>query len=135
MATNSTKGKKKPVASVPEKIETKKDKTIGIGTTAGVMKEQATAPKKETVKTVKVVAPKKTTGKKTEIKTSFSVQYLDTREFTEKELLKEVKEIWTKNYKRKISEIKTINYYIKQEEDAVYFVVNDEVFDKVDLQR
>ena len=131
MAANSNKGKKQIKATSPQKIETKKDKVIGIATTAGVMQETAKA-KQPVAK--KPVAVKKVPAKKSEISTTFSVQYLDTREFTDKDLLKAVKAIWTKRYKRKVGEIKTINYYIKQEEDAVFFVVNDEVFDKIDLE-
>ena len=133
---------KTPVKEPAQKLETTKDSTKKIETKAGVI--QDAKPVVETPNTVpkaaakpiveKEAATKKTPAKKSEIKTTFSIQFLDTREWSEKEILKAVKEIWTKNYKRKIGEIKTVDYYIKQEENAVYFVVNgDEVNDRIAL--
>ena len=126
--------KETAVKETPVQIASTKDTTKQISTKAGVMVDPE--PKKAVAKepTKEAVAPKKGAAKKVEIKSSFAIQYLDTsREWDEKDLLKQVKEIWTKTYKRKVAEIKTIKYYIKQEEHTVYFVVNGEVSDKIYL--
>ncbi|MBR0171411.1 MAG: hypothetical protein IJQ21_01315 [Lachnospiraceae bacterium] len=36
-----------------------------------------------------------------------------------------MKEKWTKEYGRKMSEIKSLSLYVKPEESRVYYVVND----------
>lgn len=103
-------------------IETTKDTTKAIGTTAGVLVEEA-AEKKP--------AAKKTT-KKTELKTELCIQFGE-KEYTDKEVLKLVKAVWTKEMKRKVGEMKKVQIYVKPEESAAYFVINGEVTGKVEL--
>ena len=91
-------------------IATKKDSTKAIETKAGVMKDSKSVPK-----------------------ISYAIQFLDGREYTEKDILKKVKEIWTKTYKNKVGDIRTVDLYVKQEESAVYFVINGETSDKIEL--
>lgn len=45
-------------------------------------------------------------------------------QISEAELVKTAKEIWTKQGK-KVSELKTLNLYLKPEENTVYYVFND----------
>ena len=55
------------------------------------------------------------------------------KEYTEKEILQKVKEIWTKNLKKKVGEMKEVKIYLKPEESAAYYVVNGDTTGKVDL--
>ena len=69
-------------------------------------------------------AAKKTAAKKTiakKIDVGFYVQYHG-REVSKEEILEKVHEEWTKSHK--ISELKTLDVYIKVEEDTAYCLVN-----------
>lgn len=103
-------------------IGTTKDTTKAIETRAGILKE-------ETVE--KKTAAKKTT-KKAELKTELFLQFGE-KEYTDKEILKLVKNVWTKEMKRKVGEMKKVQIYVKPEEFAAYYVINGEVTGKVDL--
>ena len=77
---------------------------------------KAEEPKKETKK-----APAKRAAAK-DIKTSVVVQFAG-KEVTEKELISAVKKAYTKKG-NKVGDIKTIEIYVKPEENAAYYVVN-----------
>ena len=77
---------------------------------------KAEEPKKETQK-----APAKRAAAK-DIKTSVVVQFAG-KEVTEKELIAAVKKAYTKKG-NKVGDIKTIEIYVKPEENAAYYVVN-----------
>ena len=78
--------------------------------------KKAEEPKKETKK-----APAKRAAAK-DIKTSVVVQFAG-QEVTEKELIAAVKKAYTKKG-NKVGDIKTIEIYVKPEENAAYYVVN-----------
>ena len=80
---------------------------------------KAEEPKKETAKK----APAKRTTAK-DIKTSVVVQFAG-KEVTEKDLIAAVKKAYTKKG-NKVGDIKTIEIYVKPEENAAYYVVNGE---------
>lgn len=114
-------------------IATKKDTTKAIETKAGVLKEapaaEETAEKtEETKKAVKNPAAKK----KAEVKTELFLQFAG-KEFSEKDIFTKVKEIWSKELKNKVGDMKEVKVYLKPEESAAYFVVNGEVSGKVEL--
>ena len=79
--------------------------------------KKAEEPKKETAKK----APAKRTAAK-DIKTSVVVQFAG-KEVTEKDLIAAVKKAYTKKG-NKVGDIKTIEIYVKPEENAAYYVVN-----------
>lgn len=83
-------------------------------------------------KEVKKAAPKTTAKKsaaKKEIKTEVVLQYGE-KEVNTKDMIASVKKDWTKQ-KHKISEIKSIELYVKPEDYAVYYVINGEHTGKV----
>lgn len=80
-----------------------------------------TATKKTTTKKT-TTTTKKTTAKK-EIKVSTFVQYFG-KQVEEKEIIDNVKKSWTDSGK-KAEDIKTMELYIKPEENVVYYVVNE----------
>ena len=86
-------------------------------------------------KTVKKAAAKKTaakTTKKADLKTEFFLQFSG-KEYTEKEILKKVKDVWTKDLKNKVGDMKDVKIYLKPEESAAYYVVNGDTTGKIDL--
>lgn len=86
----------------------------------------AEAPKKEEVKTVAKKAPaKKAPAKKAEIKTNILLQFAN-KEVAEKDIVANVKKAWTAQTKGKIKDIKTMDIYVKTEENKAYFVINGE---------
>ena len=97
------------------------------------VKATAKAADKAVKKTAaKKTAAKKSTAKKAELKPEMFLQFAG-KEYTEKEILQKVKEIWTKNLKRKVGEMKDVKIYLKPEESAAYYVVNGDTTGRVDL--
>ena len=90
--------------SRPAAIATAKDTTKAIETRAGVLKEAEDVKK--------------------EAKTSFYLQYMGKEISTE---------VWTKEYGKSVEEIKTLNVYLKPEEAAAYYVINEETTGKVTI--
>ena len=153
--TATVKAEKKETAAA-KAIETKKDKTKKLETKAAVLvdtpevqaeevketvkkaakkvaaKAEDTAEK--AVKTVKKAAKKTAakTTKKAELKTEFFLQFSG-KQYTEKEILKKVKDVWTKDLKNKVGDMKDVKIYLKPEESAAYYVVNGDTTGKIDL--
>ena len=153
--TATVKAEKKETAAA-KAIETKKDTTKKLETKAAVLvdtpevqaeevketvkkaakkvaaKAEDTAEK--AVKTVKKAAKKTAakTTKKAELKTEFFLQFSG-KEYTEKEILKKVKDVWTKDLKNKVGDMKDVKIYLKPEESAAYYVVNGDTTGKIDL--
>ena len=153
--TATVKAEKKETAAA-KAIETKKDKTKKLKTKAAVLvdtpevqaeevketvkkaakkvaaKAEDTAEK--AVKTVKKAAKKTAakTTKKADLKTEFFLQFSG-KEYTEKEILKKVKDVWTKDLKNKVGDMKDVKIYLKPEESAAYYVVNGDTTGKIDL--
>ena len=88
--------------SRPAAITTAKDTTKAIETRAGVLKEA---------------------------KTSFYLQYMG-KEISTEEITQKVHEAW-KTLGKNVDEIKTLNVYLKPEEAAAYYVINEETTGKV----
>ena len=119
-------------------IETKKDTTKKLETKAGVLVDTPAAKTEEKKTTAakktaaKKPAAKKPAAKKAELKTEMFLQFAG-KEYTEKEILQKVKDIWTKVLKNKVGDMKDVKIYLKPEESAAYYVVNGDTTGKVDL--
>lgn len=135
---NVTKAPAKTEVKAPVKAEVKTE--IKTETTvpkaeevkAEVKEEAKKAPaKKETAK--KAPAKKATPAKaaKAEIKTALYVQFAG-NEVTEADIIDKVKAAYVAEG-HKESAIKEINLYVKPEEYAVYYVINDKAIGKVNL--
>ena len=59
-------------------------------------------------------------------KQTIYVQYMGD-EITTDEIMKKIKEYWTKELKKKVSEMKNVTVYVKPEEGKAYYVINDEI--------
>lgn len=65
------------------------------------------------------------------MKTSFFVEYAG-KQIEEKDLIASVKTLWAEEG-NKVKDIKTLNIYVKPEEAAAYYVINDTVSGKVEF--
>ncbi|WP_448862414.1 DUF6465 family protein [Dorea sp.] len=96
----------------PVAIATAKDTTKAIETRAGVLKEAA--------------------DEKKEAKTSIYLQYMG-KEVSTEEITKKVQDAWVNATGKSVADIKTLNIYIKPEDAAAYYVINEETTGKVEL--
>lgn len=138
MATKKTEIKEtvKNVTKAPAKTEVKAPVKAEVKTE---IKTETTAPKTEEVKAEvkeeakKAPAKKATPAKaaKAEIKTALYVQFAG-NEATETDIIDKVKAAYVAEG-HKESAIKEINLYVKPEEYAVYYVINDKSSGKVNL--
>ena len=123
-AAEKKEEKKAPEKKTPEK-KTSTRATAKKETTAKRTTKKEAAPKKETAK--KETAKKETTTKRTaskkEIKISAIVEHYG-KQIAEQDIIANVKRAWM-NSGRDEKEIKSIELYIKPEENAVYYVVNE----------
>lgn len=119
--------KKNPIAAAAKKmaaapvsnntVEVEAAETKAVKAEAKAEAPKAEEPKKETAKKTPA---KRTTAK--DIKTSVVVQFAG-KEVAEKDLIAAVKKAYTKKG-NKVGDIKTIEIYVKPEENAAYYVVN-----------
>ncbi len=119
----ATKAAEKPAK---EAAKTKTSKTAPKAADSAAKETTAkAAPKKVEKKTEKKTAEKKTTTttKAASIKSSMVLQVLG-KEISEKELVAQIKKAWTSQFKGKIKDIKTIDIYVKPEDNRAYFVIN-----------
>ena len=66
------------------------------------------------------------------LKTSIVVQSSG-REITDKEIIASVKKAWTEETGKKVGDMETLTVYVKAEEAAAYYVVNDTETGKVEF--
>ena len=116
----------KKETSAAKAIETKKDTTKKLETKAGVLVD--TPEEKAAEKTT----AKKASAKKAELKTEMYLQFYG-KEYSDKEILQKVKEIWTKVLKNKVGDMKDVKIYLKPEESKAYYVINGDTTGEVNL--
>lgn len=129
-----------------EKTAAKPETAQAVETKTEAVKEVKEAPKNETKKkpgrkpaaaknaaekktTVKKTAAKKATaktpGRKPAVKATVEIQFAGNTHTTE-ELVKSAKDIWEYDLHRDPADFKTVELYVKPEENKVYYVINDE---------
>ena len=140
-AAKTEKAEVKAEKPAAKAIETKKDTTKKLETKAGVLvdtpeekaAEKTTAKKAPAKKTTaKKTTAKKAPAKKAELKTEMYLQFYG-KEYSDKEILQKVKEIWTKVLKNKVGDMKDVKIYLKPEESKAYYVINGDTTGEVDL--
>ena len=140
-AAKTEKAEAKVEKPAAKAIETKKDTTKKLETKAGVLvdtpeekaAEKTTAKKAPAKKTTaKKTTAKKAPAKKAELKTEMYLQFYG-KEYSDKEILQKVKEIWTKVMKNKVGDMKDVKIYLKPEESKAYYVINGDTTGEVDL--
>lgn len=90
-------------------IATTKDKTMAIETRAGILKNELSEPNAH-----------------------IYLQYMG-KEFSTADIMKQIRHIWTKELGRSAEELRSVNVYLKPEEFAAYYVINDEINGKISL--
>lgn len=136
---NVTKAPAKTEVKAPVKAEVKteiktettvpKAEEVKAEVKAEVKEEAKKAPAKK--EPAKKAPAKKATPAKAEIKTALYVQFAG-NEVTEADIIDKVKAAYVAEG-HKESAIKEINLYVKPEEYAVYYVINDKAIGKVNL--
>lgn len=114
-AVDTTTENKATTKTVTEKAATKTSKE----TTKPATKVAKKPAEKKTV----TKAPAKTIKKSVEVNASYILQFSG-KEIVAKDILENVKTVWVEKFQGKLEEIKTIELYIKPEENRAYFVVN-----------
>lgn len=142
MARKSTKTEVKAMETAIEpKVED--IKTEDKATETKVAEETATgtkkAPAKKAASQKEAKAPKDTGVKTTrgavkreEAKTSVQIQYAG-KAYGLEELEKAAREIWKGELKQKVGDLKSIELYMKPEENKVYYVMNKEFKGSFDI--
>ena len=130
----------KAVAAQAADTKTESVKTAQEASVAEVKNEE---PKKTTRKTAakkttaKKAAAKKTTtktaaAKKTAVKETLNLQFAG-KSYTTEDLVKIAKDVWKYDLKQKVGDFKSVELYVKPEENAVYYVINGDVTGKFDI--
>lgn len=118
VAAETTTGTK---ATAKKPVEAKTVETKAAETKTAEAKK--TTAKKTTTKKETTTAKKTATKKVVEPSVSYVLQY-GGKEVVTSNILETVKKIWVEKFEGKLEEIKTIELYIKPEENKAYFVVN-----------
>ena len=113
--------------SVKKAATTKAAETKEAATKAA---EKTTAKAKKTADAAKTTAKRRTTKKS--LTASIELQYAG-KAFTYDTLVENAKNVWIYDMNRSEKEIKSLNIYVKPEENMVYFVVNDSETGKYSL--
>ena len=82
------------------------------------VKKAAPAKKEEPAK--KAAAP----AKKAEVKATIKVELSADRQYTNDDLMKILNDVWKFDMKKKVSDIKTVEMYVKPYENSVWALVN-----------
>ena len=121
-----------PVAKAEPVAETKKEevketvkKTAAKKTTAKKAPAKKTAAAKKTTakkETVKKEAP----AKKEAVKETIHLQFAG-KNYTTEDLVKIAKDVWKYDLNQKVGDFKSVELYVKPEEQVVYYVINGDV--------
>ena len=131
----------------------RKKATTTVANAVGAAEVKASEPKTEEIKTeekaaevkkapakkstekaaaAKTAAAKKEPAKKAELKSSLHIQYAG-RAYAQDDLIKIAKDVWKYDLKRKVGELKSVDLYVKPEENKVYYVMNEEFTGSFDI--
>ncbi len=120
-----------PADTAPEEKETKavkaaeKKKAAPKKTAAKKTEEKTDAKKTGTKKTAVKKSPARKAAGKDKIEQIMVVQFRG-REISAERIHERFRDVWTKGFGRTMEEVKSVVYYVKPEDSAVYFVVNDD---------
>jgi len=89
-----------------------------------VEKAAKTTAKKAKATTTKATTAKKTT-KKAELKSELHIQF-GGKSYAQEDLVKIAKDVWKYDLKQKVSDLTSVELYVKPEENTVYYVMNNE---------
>ena len=122
MAVKKTVTKAAKPAVETKEVKAEETKTVK-AEEAKAAKTTAKAPAKKT--TARKTPAKRTTTKKAAVVTEEVYLQYAGKEFSSADLTAKVKEIW-KEMGKKAADLKDIKVYVKPEENAAYYVINNE---------
>lgn len=88
-------------------------------------KETKTAAKKAPAKKETKTAAKKTVAKKAAVKAEMQIQFAG-KSYTQEDLVKIAQDVWQYDLNQNVSDLTSVELYVKPEEQAVYYVMNKE---------
>lgn len=118
----------KPVAAKVEEKKVEAKKVVEENKAAPAKK--AAAPKKETAK--KAAPAKKETTAKAATKVSVNLQFAG-KEYKAEDFEKMAKDVWQYDLGKKVADLKSVDLYVKPEENKVYYVMNGDVTGDFDI--
>lgn len=122
---------KEEAPKVAEKAAKAAEKTVkAAGKTVKEAARKAETAKTEAKKAVATAAAK--APAKRGMKETVYLQFLG-KEINKDDVMKKVKEVWTKQMKHKVGDMHTVALYLKPEENMAYFVINGDVTGSVTL--
>lgn len=119
--TTTVKTEEKAEKPAAAKKETVKKETVKKETVKKAPAKKA--PAKKT--TVKKETAKKAPAKKVELNSKVHIEFPD-KSYTQEDLIKIAKDVWHYDLKQKVSDLTSIDLYVKAEEKTVYYVMNME---------
>ena len=121
-----------PVQAELEKKDTVKSEAAAVkktvekkATEAKKTVEKKAAEAKKTVVAKTTGRGRKTGTKKAELKSELHLQF-GGNSYTQDELVKMAKDVWKYDLKQKVGDLESIELYVKPEEHAVYYVMNED---------
>ena len=118
-AAKAADTKTEEVQAAEVKVEEPK-KTARKTTAKKATTKKTAAEKKTTTKTTK------TSTRKAAVKETLHVQFAG-KSYTTDELVKIAKDVWKYDLNQKVSDFKSVELYVKPEENVVYYVINGDV--------
>ena len=109
-----------------KKVEAKK----AVEEKKAVPAKKAAAPKKETAK--KAAPAKKEATVKAATKVSVNLQFAG-KEYKAEDFEKMAKDVWQYDLGKKAADLKSVDLYVKPEENKVYYVMNGDVTGDFDI--
>lgn len=109
-----------------KKVEAKK----AVEEKKAVPAKKAAAPKKETAK--KAAPAKKEAAVKAATKVSVNLQFAG-KEYKAEDFEKMAKDVWQYDLGKKAADLKSVDLYVKPEENKVYYVMNGDVTGDFDI--
>ena len=109
-----------------KKVEAKK----AVEEKKAVPAKKAVAPKKETAK--KAAPAKKEAAVKAATKVSVNLQFAG-KEYKAEDFEKMAKDVWQYDLGKKAADLKSVDLYVKPEENKVYYVMNGDVTGDFDI--
>jgi len=130
--TETKQTAEKAVAKVePVKETGKTDAAKAETTKAAKTAAKKTAAVKATAKKITTKA-KSATGKKKAVTEKVSIQF-NNKAYTMDELVKSAKDRWKYDLKKKVGELKSVELFVKPEDNRVYCVYNGEIEDSFQI--
>ena len=129
MTPKTTAKKAEPDTST---VQTTEVKEAPAKTTVRKTRTTRTTAKKTTEKPAAEKKPAARRTVKKEVNAEVYVQFLG-KEIYAKDVLENVKKIWTEEMGKKEKDLKDVKIYIKPEENAAYYVINGDVTGAVGL--